>query len=136
MNMAQPLIRYELTDELVLIDEPCACGSALRRVDDIEGRTDDTFAYPGGIVVHPLTFRSPLGRERNIVDYQVHQSLRGATIRVRASGAVDLGSLTQRIGASLARAGVPDPEVTIERVEAFERQASGKFKRFFPLSPR
>lgn len=135
INLTQPLIRYELTDEMTLLDEPCTCGSALRRVEDIEGRTDDTFSYPGGIVVHPLIFRSPLGRERNVVDYQVHQAPRGATIRVRASGAVDLDTLAQRIAALLARAGLPDSEVTIERVEAFERQASGKLKRFFPLSP-
>ncbi len=54
---------------------------------------------------------------------------------MRAPGAVDLDTLAQRIAAAFARAGVPDPEVTIERVEAFERQASGKLKRFFPLSP-
>jgi phenylacetate-coenzyme A ligase PaaK-like adenylate-forming protein len=135
MNMAQPLIRYELTDELRFLDEPCACGSALRRVDDIAGRTDDNFVYPGGVVVHPLIFRSPLGRERAIVDYQVRQTPRGATIRVRTSGAVYVDLLVQRIAASLARAGLSDSEVTIERVEAFERQASGKLKRFFPLSP-
>ncbi|MGH2398837.1 MAG: phenylacetate--CoA ligase family protein [bacterium] len=134
MNLVQPLIRYELTDELVLIDEPCACGSTLRRVDDIQGRTDDTFAYPGNVVVHPLIFRSPLGREPSIVDYQVRQTPRGATIRVRPSGPLDLGSLIHRITVSLARAGITDPEVVIEQVEAFERQASGKLKRFFPLS--
>lgn len=133
MNLAQPLIRYELTDELTLLDEPCACGSALRRVDDIEGRTDDVFVYPGGIVVHPLTFRSLLGRERNLIDYQVRQTRRGATISVRTSGAVDVVTLTRRIADSLARAGVPDSDVTIERREAFERQASGKLRRFFPL---
>ena len=135
MNLAQPLIRYELTDELRFLEEPCPCGSVLRRVDDVEGRADDAFVYPGGIVVHPLTFRSPLGRERSVIDYQVRQTPRGAAITVRASGTVELGGLTQRIAASLARAGVPDPTVTIERVETFERQASGKLKRFFPLSP-
>src|SRR5581483_8039203 len=32
-NHVQPLIRYELTDEATLLDEPCPCGSALRRID-------------------------------------------------------------------------------------------------------
>jgi hypothetical protein len=90
--------------------------------------------YAGGIVVHPLTF--PLvarpGTQRRRLS---GPSARGATVRVRASGAVDRDTLAQRITASLARAGVPASEVTIECVEAFERQASGKLKRFFPLSP-
>jgi phenylacetate-coenzyme A ligase PaaK-like adenylate-forming protein len=133
MNLAQPLIRYELTDELTLIDEPCTCGSALRRVDDIAGRADDVFVYPGGVVVHPLSFRSLLGRERNVVDYQVRQTPRGASISLRTSSSVDLAILKRRIADSLERAGVPGPEVNIERVEVFERQTSGKLRRFLPL---
>jgi phenylacetate-coenzyme A ligase PaaK-like adenylate-forming protein len=33
---------------VVVIDEPCACGITLVRVDDIEGRTDDVFTIPAG----------------------------------------------------------------------------------------
>ena len=131
-NLAQPLIRYELTDELRLLDEPCPCGSALRRVDDIEGRSDDLFTYPGGVVVHPLVFRSPLGRERHVVEYQVQQTPRGAAIHLRADGEVDAAALSRRIADALARAGVEEPQVTVARVQAFERQATGKLRRFFP----
>ena len=135
-NLAQPLIRYELTDELRILDEPCPCGTALRRVEDIEGRSDDLFTYPGGVVVHPLVFRSPLGRERHVVEYQVHQTPRGAAIGLRADGEVDVAGLSRRIADALGRAGVEEPQVTVARVEAFERQVTGKLKRFFPLAPR
>src|SRR4030095_4253022 len=70
-NLAQPLIRYELTDEVTLKDAACPCGSGMRLIDDIGGRSDDTFLYAGGVVAHPMLFRSPLGRQRNIVEYQV-----------------------------------------------------------------
>jgi phenylacetate-coenzyme A ligase PaaK-like adenylate-forming protein len=133
MNFAQPLIRYELTDEVAAIDEPCGCGITLTRIDDIEGRTDDVFTYSGGVVVHPLAFRSPLGRERDIVEYQVQQTMRGASIRVRTSGAVDTVALSVRIAAALAATGLGEPDVSIAVVDAFERQASGKLKRFVPL---
>src|SRR5262249_19698590 len=133
-NLAQPLIRYELTDELRILDEPCPCGSAFRRVNDIEGRSDDLFTYPGGVVVHPLVFRSPLGREGHVVEYQVHQTPRGAAIQLRAEGEVDVAALSQRIAEALARSGVKEPQVTVARVEAFERQVTGKLKRFFPMA--
>jgi phenylacetate-coenzyme A ligase PaaK-like adenylate-forming protein len=133
-NLAQPLIRYELTDELRILDEPCSCGSAFRRVDDIEGRSDDLFTYLGGIVVHPLVFRSPLGRQRHVVEYQVRQTSRGAAIQLRTDGEVDAAALSRRITDALARAGVKDPEVTVACVEAFERQVTGKLKRFFPMA--
>jgi phenylacetate-coenzyme A ligase PaaK-like adenylate-forming protein len=102
-------------------------------VDDIEGRTDDVFTYRGGIVVHPLTFRSPLGRERNVVEYQVQQTPQGALVSARLDGAVDTAGLAARIAENLAGAGLIEPEVSVVAVDAFDRQASGKLKRFFAL---
>jgi hypothetical protein len=46
----------------------------MRLIDDIGGRSDDTFLYTGGVVAHSMLFRSPLGRQRNIVEYQVRQT--------------------------------------------------------------
>jgi len=43
LNPVQPLIRYEITDQVTIVDAPCSCGSAHRRVSDIHGRRDDTF---------------------------------------------------------------------------------------------
>ncbi len=46
LNTAQPLVRYELTDQVELVDDeavgPCACRSSFARVR-VHGRTDDTF---------------------------------------------------------------------------------------------
>ena len=131
-NIAQPLIRYELTDELTLIDGPCACGSSMRRIDDIAGRSDDVFTYAGGIVVHPQTFRSPLGRERHVVEYQVRQTEHGAAIALRVDAAVGLDSLRGLLMNELGKGGVHEPIVTIDLVDGFDRQTTGKFKRFVP----
>jgi phenylacetate-CoA ligase len=132
-NSVQPLIRYELTDEVTIIDEPCSCGSNLRRIDDVEGRTDDAFVYRNGVVVHPLTFRSPLGKASHVLEYQVRQTDRGAAIAVRTDGAiVDTTALRKSVARELARAGLHDPVVTVESVDSFDRQRTGKLKRFLP----
>jgi len=133
-NHAEPLIRYELTDETALIDEPCPCGSAMRRIDDIEGRSDDVFRYTGGLVVHPLIFRSCLGHERDIIEYQVSQTQRGASIAIRTQDHVDTSVLAKALESELLRVGLPDPSVTVEIVDGFDRQKTGKLKRFVPLS--
>lgn len=133
INPLQPLIRYEITDEVTLLDEPCPCGSAHRRVDDIQGRRDDIFSYPRGIRVHPHVFRSALTREAGVVEYQVRQTARGAEVLVRAGGSLDGDRLEKEIDAELARLGLADPEVRVEVVERLERQGSGKLKRFVPL---
>jgi phenylacetate-coenzyme A ligase PaaK-like adenylate-forming protein len=135
-NHAQPLIRYELTDEVTLLDDgPCACGSGMRRIDDIGGRSDDLFAYPDGITVHPIMFRSPLGRERHIIEYQVRQTACGADVAMRTDGPVDVEALRASLEDGLSAAGMRDARVNVEILHAdFERQATGKFKRFFPLT--
>lgn len=133
INRALPLIRYEITDEVTFIDEPCACGSAFRRVEDIEGRLDECFVYPGDLTVHPLVFRSPLSRERNVMEYQVRQTPRGADIAVRSAGEVDMAGLGRKVARALAELGIEEPDVSVAPVEAFERTAVGKLKRFIPL---
>jgi phenylacetate-CoA ligase len=132
-NHTLPLIRYEITDEVTLLDEPCPCGSEHRRVADIQGRLDDCFVYAAGLTVHPLIFRSSLGHERNIVEYQVRQTDNGAAIAVRCLGEVDMTGLRRKIVDELAELGLKDPEVSITPVERFERTGMGKLKRFIPL---
>lgn len=131
-NHTMPLIRYKITDEVTLLEEPCPCGSAHRCTGDIQGRLDDTFVYQGRSV-HPHVFRSPLGRRGNIVEYQVRQTTRGAAIAVCCRGGVDLQGLEEEIAAALARLGLAEPEITVAQVDRLDRQATGKLKRFVPL---
>jgi phenylacetate-CoA ligase len=132
-NHALPLIRYEITDEMTLIDEPCPCGSAHRRIEDVQGRLDEVFAYASGVQVHPHLFRSVLGEERNILEYQVRQTPHGAAISIRCTGDVDVPRLRSQIVQGLLALGLEEPDLSIVQVDAFQRQASGKLKRFLPL---
>ena len=128
-----PLIRYEITDEITLLEEPCACSSAHRRVADVQGRVDDGFTY-GAVHVHAHIFRSRLGKERYIVEYQVRQTSAGAGVEVRCNGCVDLAGLRDGLVLELRRAGLPAPEVAVRMVDSIERPPSGKLKRFVPLN--
>jgi phenylacetate-CoA ligase len=131
-----PPIRYELTDEVTVLEEPCPCGSAHRRVGDIEGRLDDIFKYGARTSVHPHIFRSHLGKERYIVEYQVRQTVNGAQIDIHCNGQVDLAGLRRGLVIDLQRAGLPAAQITIVPVERIERPVSGKLKRFVPLRRR
>jgi phenylacetate-CoA ligase len=132
-NRALPLIRYEITDEVTILTEPCPCGSAHRCVADIQGRLDDVFVYEGRRV-HPHVFRSALGRRAGVVEYQVRQTPRGARIALRRSAPVDLDGLRGEIALTLASLGLPRPIVEIEPVDRLERDAGpAKLRRFVPL---
>ncbi|MEN3269240.1 hypothetical protein [Pseudonocardia sp.] len=136
-NHALPLIRFEITDEITVIDRSCPCGSAHTWIEDVQGRLDDSLTYPDAatepIIVHPIVVRSPLGRQPHIVEYQVHQTPRGVRVLVRTVGHVDLDLVQAEIGAGLANLGLTDPEVVLTPVEHLDRQDTGKLKRFIPL---
>jgi phenylacetate-CoA ligase len=135
INPLLPLIRYEISDEVTVLDEPCRCGSAFTRVADIQGRNDDVFAYANGIAVHPHVFRSRLAQEATVSEYQVHQTLNGADLLLRASGAVDLNRLGRDLESALAKLGCEQPTITARRVDALPRLETGKLKRFLPRVP-
>ena len=135
-NHVLPLIRYEITDEVTILTEPCPCGSAHRCVADIQGRLDDVFMYDGRRV-HPHVFRSALGRRAGVVEYQVHQTPRGARIAIRCSEPVDVDGLRGEISLALACLGLERPIVEITAVERLERDPGpAKLRRFVPLAAR
>ena len=133
-NRALPLIRYEITDEVTVLPEPCPCGSAHRCVADIQGRLDDMFVYDGRRV-HPHVFRSALGRHPGVVEYQVRQTAEGASIAVRCGAPVGLERLGDEVADALAEVGLPRPVVEVTAVERLDREPGpAKLRRFVPLA--
>jgi phenylacetate-CoA ligase len=106
-NRTFPFIRYDLGDQVEWLPGPCACGSAFARVADIGGRRDDDFRY-GPITVPASTFRHVLGIDPRVSEYQVTQTVGGATILT--VGAPDTDALTTSVVAALRRCGFVGPD--------------------------
>jgi hypothetical protein len=84
--------------------------------------------------VHPLVFRTPLGQNSAIEQYQVHQTERGARIGIIATGPIDLAALKKQLTDALASAGLANAEIELDLVDTLERhQETGKLRRFIPL---
>ena len=133
-NRTFPFIRYDLGDEITMMSDPCACGSAFARVADISGRHDDDFIY-GSHTVPASAFRHILGTDPRIVEYQVRQTEGGADVLVVTDA--DMQSLVPALVAGMQRHGVAAPAVRIRAVQTLGRnQATGKLKRFVPLPSR
>jgi phenylacetate-coenzyme A ligase PaaK-like adenylate-forming protein len=133
-NLAMPLVRYEISDELELLPAPCACGSAYAKAADVLGRADDVFEYPGRVRIHPHNFRTALGELPSIREYQVRQTPRGAEVDVVSQGDVDVEALGGTLAQRLRALGLDGAHVTCRRVVAIQRQSTGKLKRFVPVS--
>ncbi len=126
-----PFIRYDLGDEVELLAEPCACGSAMPRVASVDGRRDDDFRY-ATVLVPAAAFRYVLGTDARISEYQVRQTVRGAEVLVVGSPVTD--EVCAALIRSLAECGLPEAQLDVRIVEAIPRHATtGKLKRFVAL---
>lgn len=131
-NLTTPLIRYEVSDEITILDEPCACGSGLRRVAEVRGRSDDYFVY-GEVRIHPLALRAPLGKDAAVSEYQVRQTATGVHVLAIAAGPLDVAALVSRLRGALEAAGLQGATATVETVPSLPQTVTGKVKRFVPL---
>ena len=130
-NRTFPFIRYDLGDQVAVLPGQCECGSEFVRLADITGRLDDDFRYPT-CTVPASAFRSVLGTDPRIAEYQVRQTATGA--HILAVGAPEVPSLTRAIATELRRQGLPDPEVQVELVDRIQRRSvAGKLRRFVAL---
>jgi phenylacetate-coenzyme A ligase PaaK-like adenylate-forming protein len=143
-NRVQPLIRLEVADAVTFAAEPCACGRTLRRMQRIEGRSDDVLWLAGAdgrpVAVHPMQFAA-IARDRDVVEFQVVQEDDGLAVLVVARGAAP--GLEERVRAGLherlAALGAPAVAIDVRRRDALARSAGGKLQivtaRRRPLAP-
>lgn len=130
-NLAFPLIRY-VVDDTVDIEKTSLSG--FRIAKDIEGRADTWFMYTNHIKVHPIVFRSVLGQDPGITDYQVSQTANGAIVRLVLNNEINISNLKIQLENALAQQGLVNPIVQIEILPFLDRHPeTGKLKRFFPL---
>jgi phenylacetate-coenzyme A ligase PaaK-like adenylate-forming protein len=129
-NLAQPLIRYELTD--VFIRQPDAAGHGYVRAR-VQGRSDDVLRYDT-VHVHPIVIRSVMVGSPDVIDYQVNQTDSGIEVFAVTSAGFDVADLTARLSGALVAAGLDHADVTVHRVDRVDRHpVSGKLRRFSPL---
>jgi phenylacetate-CoA ligase len=130
-NRVQPIIRLAVSDAVTLTAQPCACGRTLRRIERVEGRTDDVVWLPGAdgrpVAVHPLQF-GVVARDRDVVEFQVVQE--GARLAVLVVGRGDglEERIRTRLRERLAALGVHDVAIDVRRRDALERAAGGKLQ--------
>jgi phenylacetate-CoA ligase len=129
-NLAQPLIRYELTDAFVRLPDADEHGHVRARV---YGRSDDILDV-GGVDVHPVAIRSVMVTSPTVIDYQVRQTRNGLAVHVITDDGHPIVGLAERLRSALVTCGVGQPDVEVVLVDQLDRHpATGKLRRFVPF---
>jgi phenylacetate-CoA ligase len=144
VNRAQPLIRYELSDAVVLAEGPDPSGRPFARISRVDGRSDDILAFPGvaggTVAVHPHRLRAPFATLLDVRQYQIVHA-RDGELRVRivprpAAPRDVLQRVRSAMLAELARAGALAERIRVEIVDSIERDPNHAAKVKLVVSER
>ncbi len=101
---AMPLIRYRTGDRAAWIDEPCPCGTMLRRLAWVQGRHQEARRLADGVRLEMHTLDEALFALAGVIDYQAVLTCGkdGEHLRVRLYAYQDDQRLRSRAAAALA----------------------------------
>jgi len=146
VTRTQPLIRYEVSDMVMMATEQCPCGRPFRLLAGVEGRNDDILHLPaaagGTTAVHPLALRTALAGIPGLSQYKVVHDADGlhvgVALRPGADPAEAVHLVTTRLAAKLAAQGATHTTVQVELRDTLqdERDTAGKFKLVESRLPR
>ncbi|HUU00831.1 MAG TPA: hypothetical protein VM425_05250 [Myxococcota bacterium] len=136
-----PLLRYELTDVVIPVAEPCDCGLPFPRIR-VRGRTDDIFwVYDrdhNPVALPPIPFEALLLDVDGLRQYQLIQEERNLLrVKFKPASGSDADALAvaiaARFGDFLTEKDLHDAvKVEIEQVAEIERDPrSGKIRQIF-----
>jgi len=144
VNRVQPLIRYELSDSVVLADGVDPSGLPYGRIASVDGRSDDVlrlFARAGGdLPVYPHRLRAPFSGLSEVRQYQIIHDESRLQVRVVLQPAAPPETLIrvrEALLCSLDDIGAVAPPIEIVPVASIEREAHGsKLKLIKSRCPR
>lgn len=127
-NLAMPLIRYATTDMTAMKTAACSCGRALRLVDDVTTKAEDTLTLPDGRLIPPSVLTHPFKPLDCIEGSQIVQTAPDHVIVKLVAGPAYTGAHEHHLVTELqARLGA-GVRITVEKVDRLEMSANGKFK--------
>jgi putative adenylate-forming enzyme len=139
-NKTQPLIRYEISDSVMIAPEPCETGRSFRMIAGVQGRLEDVLTFSavtgGSVRVHPLAFHRLLDAVP-ASGWQVQQEADALTILL--SGVRDDGldaSLVTSLHQALVEQNAIPPTIQVKRVEVIPQTSNGKAPLIMSHLPR
>jgi len=139
-NFTQPIIRYELTDRVIIHDEPCPCGKKGLWLE-VEGRTSDVLYFRSNgikIGVAPMSLADTIEVIPGVRNFQVvlHPNneieLRLVCMK-NADPAETFQRVKQRVTEYLYEFGISDFSIYLSKDPPRLHPKSGKFKQIYQI---
>lgn len=131
-NFIQPFIRYELTDRVIVHHEKCRCGRKSMWLE-IEGRTDDTLVFSGGVKAAPMSLYKILEEVHSVQRFQLIQTAPDH-LELRLVSSMPEESFEEarkQLLSFLQEKGADDVKITLSEKMPEADPVSGKFKHIY-----
>lgn len=127
-NSICPIIRFEITDKIVMHNEPCTCGNSKPWLT-LEGRTDDILTFENGIKISPLSLYAIIKEVHGIKRFQlIQQGNNRLELRLIAGNKqLEFANAKQAVESFLMKNGVAVEVFLSDRLPE-ANPISGKFK--------
>ena len=107
-NRAMPLVRYQMSDQVEYMAEPCRCGSRLPRIRTVAGRVEHVLVFPGAVEgkvsLVPEQIDDFVGGLEGLANYQVIQEApRRLTVNYIPERLADAAEVAAAIRSGLGR---------------------------------
>jgi phenylacetate-CoA ligase len=127
----QPLIRYEMSDSIILSHRVlCPCGRPYRLIEGVQGRIEEALSFPaqsgGQVTVRPAVFHSVMDAVPAEGWQLVQEPDRLVVLLAGVPDSFDEDGLADRLRRELRSRGVLPPRVEAQRVRVIPRTALGK----------
>ena len=131
-NYIQPFIRYELTDRVIVHDEPCKCGKATRWIE-IEGRTDDILSFKNDVKIAPMSLYKVLEEVKGVRRFQlIQKALDKVELRLVCDDKDYAFNEAKRdLDEFFVSKGLSDIEILLSDEAPMANKVSGKFKHIY-----
>ena len=129
-NHTLPLIRYELSDRIVIEPSACACGKPYARIREVGGRQGDVVRLPGrdgaDVTIAPAQITTRL-RGSPVKQWQLRVTPDGLSIAcVCEASEFQEADVLRRLGALLTASGAQSVAIRATQVDRLERTPTGK----------
>ena len=129
-SRTQPLIRYEISDNVRFAVDKVSCRLPYARIDGVQGRQEDMLALPGlraiEVKIHPNVFHDIM----DLIPNKGWQIVQGKddlrVLLIDPEGKINYDDVKGRIAEALEKQGVKILKIDVEKVEAIPKEKSGK----------
>lgn len=126
---AMPLIRYEIGDCGVPVDDLCPCGRGLPMMKCLEGRRDDFIVLPDGNLVSPRRASTSVWRVLGVDKYRIIQRRKDLVVLELVGGQGFSENTLAQASDGLRQVLGSDVRVAVEIVDDIPTEKSGKMRK-------